>query len=115
MYIWYIRQLPYIGSISCHLLHNNLVQISHQPEPFDLEIQLFYIPYFFYLCVFPFLWILRAGNGYNLVRGDADAPCDYVIVLGAGINGETPSLTLQNRLERTIEYMEKYPLPWPPP
>ncbi len=43
------------------------------------------------------------------VRGDADAPCDYVIVLGAGINGETPSLTLQNRLDRTIEYMEKHP------
>ncbi len=43
------------------------------------------------------------------VRGDADAPCDYVIVLGAGLNGETPSLTLQNRLDRTIEYMEKHP------
>ena len=43
------------------------------------------------------------------VKGDADAPCDYVIVLGAGLKGETPSLTLKNRLDRTIDYMEKYP------
>lgn len=43
------------------------------------------------------------------VRGDADAPCDYVIVLGAGIRGETPSRTLSDRLERTLEYMNKYP------
>ncbi len=43
------------------------------------------------------------------VKGDADAPCDYVIVLGAGINGETPSRTLSDRLEKAAEYMEKYP------
>ena len=43
------------------------------------------------------------------VRGDVDAPCDYVIVLGAGIRGETPSRTLADRLERTLEYMNKNP------
>ena len=43
------------------------------------------------------------------IKGDADAPCDYVIVLGGGIRGETPSRSLTSRLDRTIEYMEKYP------
>lgn len=43
------------------------------------------------------------------IKGDADAPCDYVVVLGAGIHGETPSATLTDRLEKTVEYMNKYP------
>lgn len=41
--------------------------------------------------------------------GDPEKECDYVIVLGAGINGEEPSLTLSDRLLRTVSYMEKYP------
>ena len=43
------------------------------------------------------------------VRGDADVACDYVIVLGAGIRGETPSRTLSDRLDRTVEYMNAHP------
>ena len=30
---------------------------------------------------------------------------DYVIVLGAGVKGEKPSLTLMQRLDKTIEYV----------
>lgn len=41
--------------------------------------------------------------------GDTDKKCDYVIVLGAGINGERVSLTLADRLYRAISYMESYP------
>jgi uncharacterized SAM-binding protein YcdF (DUF218 family) len=32
---------------------------------------------------------------------------DYVIVLGAGLNGDEPSATLKNRLDKTIEYVNK--------
>lgn len=32
---------------------------------------------------------------------------DYVIVLGAGLKGEGITLTLRNRLDKTIEYLEK--------
>lgn len=34
---------------------------------------------------------------------------DAVIVLGGGIHGETPSLTLQKRLDAAVEYYEKNP------
>lgn len=50
-----------------------------------------------------------SGLVFSDINGDTDAPCDYVIVLGAGINGETPSRTLSDRLDRAIEYMNKYP------
>ncbi len=43
------------------------------------------------------------------MSGDVPTACDYVIVLGAGLNKETPSLTLVDRLNRTIAYMNEYP------
>jgi len=43
------------------------------------------------------------------IRGDIDPPCDYVVVLGAGIHGETPSMTLVDRLDRAVEYMKRVP------
>ncbi|GAA0125530.1 YdcF family protein [Clostridium sp. CTA-19] len=33
--------------------------------------------------------------------------CDYVIVLGAGIKGETLSTTLKDRLDATLDYIDK--------
>lgn len=34
---------------------------------------------------------------------------DAVIVLGAGLRGETPSLTLRNRLDKALDYYERNP------
>ena len=42
-------------------------------------------------------------------RTDAEASPDYIIVLGAGVNGSTPSLSLTNRLNATLEYLEEHP------
>lgn len=42
-------------------------------------------------------------------RTDKDPEAPYIIVLGAGVNGTVPSLSLVNRLTVTKEYMEKYP------
>ena len=38
-------------------------------------------------------------------KGTADGDCDYVIVLGAGVNGTEPSLILSERLRATIAYL----------
>lgn len=42
-------------------------------------------------------------------RGDGDVEADYIIVLGAGVNGSTPSLSMINRMTPTIEYMKSHP------
>ena len=42
-------------------------------------------------------------------RTDEDADKDYLIVLGAAVHGDTPSLSLKRRLNSTIEYMQQYP------
>ena len=42
-------------------------------------------------------------------KTDADPEADYVIVLGAGINGMSPSLSLQERLQAALDYLNRYP------
>lgn len=42
-------------------------------------------------------------------KTDAPENCDYIIVLGAGVNGSTPSLSLVNRLTAALAYLEANP------
>lgn len=51
-------------------------------------------------------------EGYLLSRGEQDnsaIPADAVIVLGAGVNGETPSLILQSRIHTAADYLALHP------
>ena len=41
--------------------------------------------------------------------GDPVVECDTLIVLGCGIQGETPSLAMVSRLEVALRYLEQYP------
>lgn len=40
---------------------------------------------------------------------NSDLPVDAVIVLGAGVNGETPSAALQSRIDAAAAYLQKHP------
>ena len=42
-------------------------------------------------------------------RTDADAERPYLIVLGAAVYGDQPSLTLVRRMEGALDYLERYP------
>ncbi|MBQ3404900.1 MAG: YdcF family protein [Oscillospiraceae bacterium] len=42
-------------------------------------------------------------------KGDPDCSAKYIIVLGAGVNGYAPSLSLTERLETVLDYMERHP------
>ena len=50
------------------------------------------------------VWIIRIGQ-----RNDAAQPADAVIVLGAGVNGTTPSLALQTRINAAESYLKANP------
>lgn len=45
----------------------------------------------------------------NASLGDIGKNCDYVIVLGAGVNGTTPSTILRERIERAYTYLTENP------
>ena len=41
-------------------------------------------------------------------RTDAPDDCEYVIVLGAGLRGDVPTLSLRNRLDAALEWLEAH-------
>lgn len=45
----------------------------------------------------------------NASKGSPDTPCQYMIVLGAGINGSTPSRSLQDRIDAAYAYLTEHP------
>ena len=42
-------------------------------------------------------------------RGDTDTGADYLIVLGAGVHGSEPSLSMVNRLDAALDYLNAHP------
>ncbi len=56
--------------------------------------------------------LLTVGTGIWLgvsLRGADDPKADYVVVLGAGVNGTVPSQSLRERLQAALTYLERYP------
>ena len=50
------------------------------------------------------VWVIRAGH-----RDESSQPADAVIVLGAGVNGTTPSVALQTRIDAAERYLKAHP------
>lgn len=41
--------------------------------------------------------------------GDPKEHCDYMVVLGAGVHGNEPSLSLRNRIDAAYDYLDDHP------
>ena len=66
----------------------------------------------FYGCAAVGLALLVGLEVFIINRGRSDRtplPADAVIVLGAGVNGTEPSLSLRTRLDAALDYLETYP------
>ena len=50
------------------------------------------------------VWVIRAGH-----RDESAQPADAVIILGAGVNGTTPSVALQTRIDAAERYLKAHP------
>lgn len=72
---------------------------------------LFALPWFKALVLISF-FLFIVIESFIIVRGfnsPPSQPSDYLIVLGARVKGETPSLALQHRLDKAYEYLIKQP------
>ena len=49
--------------------------------------------------------IVIAGS----LSGDTDKQCDYIVVLGAKVNGTSPSRTLRERIDAAAQYLNAHP------
>ena len=66
----------------------------------------------FYGCLAVGLAALLGLEVFIINRGRSDRtplPADAVIVLGAGVNGTEPSLSLRTRLDKALDYLEAHP------
>jgi uncharacterized SAM-binding protein YcdF (DUF218 family) len=45
----------------------------------------------------------------SAIPGHPDKSCDYLVLLGAGINGTTPSQSLQMRIDAAAVYLQEHP------
>ena len=45
----------------------------------------------------------------HAAQGTPHEICEYMVVLGAGVNGSVPSLTLKNRLDSAVDYLKDHP------
>jgi uncharacterized SAM-binding protein YcdF (DUF218 family) len=61
----------------------------------------------FFLWLFSFLLVL--GLIYSSTKNYTIENPDYLVILGAGLNGDRPSLTLQKRLGTGLTYLQEHP------
>lgn len=61
------------------------------------------------LCILLLAAVLTEGVILRASKGSAEDDCDYLIVLGAGVNGTVPSLSLQERLDTAYDYLIEHP------
>lgn len=89
-----------------------LLGISMMPVKGRTLFKVFKVFRIFFISMFLFGAVIFAvieGIIFANSQGDAPEKTDVIIVLGAGLYGNSPSLTLISRLDGAIEYMEKYP------
>ena len=61
------------------------------------------------LCVGAIIFTTAEIPVIKASKGTPDADADYLIVLGAGVNGSAPSLSLVNRLTAARDYLDEHP------
>lgn len=61
------------------------------------------------LCVGLVIFGITEAIIVSASRGDADEPADYLLVLGAKVNQNGPSLALKNRIDAAYDYLTAHP------
>ena len=90
------------GFYSFYELRNKVSILSNLPKGINYSIKAILILGISIFVVIESLIIYESNNKYN-------HECDYVIVLGARLNGSSPSPLLRYRLEAALQYHQKFP------
>ena len=61
------------------------------------------------LCVFLLAYAVTGAIIIGTPKIKQEREATYLIVLGAGVNGTVPSLSLRNRLDATLVYLQEHP------
>ena len=91
------------GVITCYLLLDLLK--NRFPKTFKaLSIGLTTV-----LCAGILIFAVTEGIIIHASFGQPDTDCEYIVVLGAKVNGTSPSLSLSDRIRAAEEYLKAHP------
>ena len=62
-----------------------------------------------FVCIGLLAAIITGAFIGKAAKGHPETPCQYLIVLGAGVNGTVPSLSLRDRLLAAKDYLDRNP------
>lgn len=100
--IVFSKYLLYLGLF---LIFYNFINIKFKNNNNFKKFKSFVTPIIVGFLVF-FTLIEVVILGYSFIRNTDEA--DYLIILGAGLRGETMTMTLKQRMESSYEFLEKY-------
>ena len=61
------------------------------------------------LCIGVLIFAVTEGIILRASKGSPETPCDYIVVLGAKVNGTRPSLSLNDRISAAYDYLTEHP------
>ena len=91
------------GLISCYYLLALLKK--HRPKAAKIWTIILTTALIIGICVVSVTGVIVA----MAAGGDGDTGCDYIVVLGAKVNGTSPSRTLRERIDAAAAYLVEYP------
>jgi uncharacterized SAM-binding protein YcdF (DUF218 family) len=98
-----------VGILSLFFLLNALLLRRNKNAVFFKNLWKIWKIGLFIFSLWLFSFLLMLGLIYSNARNYTIENPDYLVILGAGLNGDQPSLTLQKRLQTGLSYLEKHP------
>lgn len=101
LWIWPLAAVMF-GLLALWVINARLFARLRRHTPVRIVVALLLAALFVYFAVIECLIIADMSNS-------GDTPLDYVIILGAKVNVDIPSLALRCRIDRAYEYLSKNP------
>jgi len=100
----------FIFALASVLIILSYLKNLHQSNKYGFKVELLYkiILVIIILGVISFI-VVEAILVFNLHQADTEVVTDYLLILGGGVRGETPSAILQDRLDKSVGYLKSNP------
>ncbi len=100
----------FLFALSLTLIFLSYLKSLYQSNKYGFKVELLYKTtlILIILGVVSFI-VVEAILVVQLHQADTEVVSDYLLILGGGVRGETPSSILQDRLDKSVEYLKNNP------
>lgn len=100
----------FLFALAFLLIFLSYLKNLHQSDRYGFKVELLYkiTLALIILGLISFI-VVEAILVINLYQADTEVVTDYLLILGGGVRGETPSAILQDRLDKSVGYLKNNP------